>query len=358
MAEEQIIGADLRERAENISSQVRILGGPNNTPSLSLPQLDLVDADENEVFTLELLRKLISDSRKLNKDFLIARITTSDPNDQAVFYNYYYSAFEVNKILFKYESNRKLLHRMKVKNPLNNMHVIGQVSYYKITTDEFDRAIVEYYFGDSSSQLKKTRRAFSTIVRDSSQRIDQNILEKERAKDTNDLVGNSTSRSICERKSPSEIIEDVKNGSVLLPKENRGNRKIRYNATYFASDDDFLLRVDIREYFRKNTTDPEDDFLFELDRANNDIFALLETTSESNNEDVNGWKRVLTGHMSILMCMLCVIILFGAYPVILLLALSLALVIFLSLVINMCYVMCCRRAAFETLAVRSIEEDV
>ena len=356
MAEEQTLGVNLREKAGDVSSQIKILGGPNNTPSLALPQLDLVDADENEVFTLELFRKLISESRRLSKDFLIARITTADPNDQTVFYNYYYSAFEMNKILFKYESNRKLLHRMKVKNPLNNMYIIGQVSYYKITTREFDRAIVEYYFGDASQPPKKTRRAFSTIIRDSGSLKGHNTIEGERSKDTNDILGDMGQRHIFESKNPEEIIENVEHGLLPPPSGDIGNNKVVYNATYFASDDDFLLRADIRDYFRKSTTDPEDDFLFELDRTNNDIFALLETTSESNNEEISGWKRILTGHMSILMCMLCVIILFGAYPVILFVALGFALMIFSSLMINMCYVMCCRREAFDTLAVRSIED--
>lgn len=357
MVEDKVIGFNIREQAENVSSQIKILGGPNNTPSLSLPQLDLVDADENEVFTLELFRKLINESRKLNKDFLIARITTADPNDQSMFYNYYYSAFEMNKILFKYESNRKLLHRMKVKNPLNNMCIIGQVSYYKITVQEFDRAIVEYYFGDVFEAPKKARRAFSTIIRESGKPKEHHVIESERSKDTNDIVGLSGMKQAFGSKSPAEIIESVEQGLVFLPSENDlGDKKVVYNATYFASDDDFLLRADIREYFRKNTTDPDDDFLFELDRTNNDIFALLETTSESNTEEISGWKRILTGHMSILMCMLCVIILFGAYPIILFVALGLALMIFSSLMINMCYVMCCRREAFDTLAVRSIED--
>jgi len=356
MAEEQVRGIDLREKAESVPSQIKILGGPNNTPYMALPQLDLIDADENEVFTLELLRKLISESRGLNKDFLIARITTSDPNDQSVFYNYYYSAFEVNKILFKYESNRKLLHRMKVKNPLNNMQIIGQVSYYKITTQEFDRAVVEYYFGGAPLPPKKTRRAFSTIIRDTERLNEQKIIEDGRSKDTNDIVRHLGTKRIYESKSPEEIIESVRQGLLFLPCENLGGRKVIYDATYFASDDDFLLRADIREYFRRNTTDPEDDFLFELDRTNNDIFALLDTKTESNNEDVTGWKRVITGHMSVLMCTLCIMILFSVNPVVVSVAISLALIIFFSMVINLCYIMCCRRAAFDTLAVRSVED--
>lgn len=354
MDEVRIKGTDLRQKALEVSTQVKILGGPNNTPSLSLTQLDLIDGDENEVFTLEPMRKLIAESKEIGKDFIIARITTSDPADANIFYNYYYSAFEVNKILFKYESNRKLLHRMKVKNPLNNMYIIGQVSYYKVTTQEFDRAVVEYYFGDPSPP-QQTRRAFSAIIRDSTHNREQRVTEKGRSKDTNDIISGSGTKQIYEGRSPREIVEKVKKGLFFLHTEDLGKKKMIYDATYFACDDDFLLRSDVRDYFRKNSPDPEDDFLFELDRTNNDIFALLETTSESNDEEISGWKRVLTGHMSVLMCMLCVIILFGANPLVFVVALGVALILFLSLVANMSYVICCRRAAFDTQDVRSID---
>ena len=352
----QTPGMDMREKASDVSTQIRILGGPDNTSSLSFPQLDLIDGDENEVFTLELFRKLILESRRAEKDFVIARVTTSDPEDSNVLYNYYYSAFEMNKILFKYESSRKLLHRMKVKNPLNNMNIIGQVSYYKITTQEFDRAVVAHFFENGESSKRYARRAFSTIIRNLSHFADGGTVEDSRSKDTNDIRGLPSYGQIYGSKDPSEIVEGVKQGEIAAPTQDPGDKKVVYDARYFASDDDFLLRAEIREYFRRNTTDPEDDYLFELERGNNDIFALLETTSEGNNEDLSGWKRILTGHMSILMCMLCVIILFGAYPLILFIALGLVLAIFFSLVVNMCYVMCCRRAAFDTLDVRSIDE--
>merc|ERR1711915_779814 len=83
-----------------------------------------------------------------NKDLILARVNTPDPYRQDLLCSYYYIASEVNKVLFKYESSRRLLHRMKVRNPLNNMYIIGQVQYFRIKKEEVDRAIVDCFFRD------------------------------------------------------------------------------------------------------------------------------------------------------------------------------------------------------------------
>ncbi|KCZ78489.1 hypothetical protein H311_00478, partial [Anncaliia algerae PRA109] len=114
---------------------------------------------------------------------------------------------------------------------------------------------------------------------------------------------------------------------------------------------------EIRDYFRNNSPEgDEEEQLFELDRTNNDLFALLDANSEEEDDDSNGWKRVLTAHMSVLMSTLCIIILFGANPLILVIAFGVSLLVFASLLFSMAYVMCCRREAFDTLAVRSVED--
>lgn len=92
---------DLYTKAEAISSKVIISGAPNDTPSPEGASLDEIDADAHETFTLEEMRKLILTYRKKDKDFLIARVTTPDPEDQSVFYNFYYAAAEINRVLFR-----------------------------------------------------------------------------------------------------------------------------------------------------------------------------------------------------------------------------------------------------------------
>ena len=350
-------GENIHETASEVSSQIRVFGGPsNNNTGSDLLQLDLIDADENEIFTLEAYKKLISEARKLDKEFILARVTTSDPNNSGDLFTYFYSAFEINKLLFKYESNRRLLHRMRVKNPLNNMYIIGQVSYYKIVLQEVDRAIVHYYFGDKIMQQQNNNKALSAVIKSSDEKDHVEIKGSDVSKDTNDLITNSSENHLYESPEVEETIKNVENGTIKLPKQDDKEKKIVFDAIYFGSDDDFLVRPEIREYFRKNTTEPENDFLFELDRTNNDVFALLDTASDSESEEASGWKRVLTAHMSILMSMLCLIILFGANPIVLIVALGVALLIFCSLIGSMCYIMCCRRAAFDTLAVQTIDD--
>ncbi|KCZ80372.1 hypothetical protein H312_02240 [Anncaliia algerae PRA339] len=349
-------GPNLRLKATEIPSEIRILGGPNNLPGIHLPQLDLISADDAETFTFEEFRKLIYEARSLNKDFLLARVTTNDPKDNALFFNYYYSANEINKILFKYESSRKLLHRMKVKNPLNNMYIVGQVYYYKITLENYDKAVVDYFFSEKPIQRKKTRRAFSTILRNKEIEEEHDRIDNKRSKDTNDIRLN-VDRDDAPQKDPLETINDVRRGLIFIPTEIKKEMKITFDAKYFGSDDDFLLKQEIRDYFRNNSPEgDEEEQLFELDRTNNDLFALLDANSEEEDDDSNGWKRVLTAHMSVLMSTLCIIILFGANPLILVIAFGVSLLVFASLLFSMAYVMCCRREAFDTLAVRSVED--
>ncbi|KAI8621350.1 hypothetical protein BC830DRAFT_1039243, partial [Chytriomyces sp. MP71] len=61
--------------------------------------------------------------------FLLARVVTVDPQEETRFY-YSYSAHHINKVLFRTQPEEGLLHRMKAKNPLNNMVIIGDVHYY------------------------------------------------------------------------------------------------------------------------------------------------------------------------------------------------------------------------------------
>jgi hypothetical protein len=195
------VGIDLYEQVKCVPAQIRILGGLNDASASSSPELDTVDANVPETFTLEEFRKIITDFRRAGKDFIIARVTTPDPYRQDVLYNYYYAASEVNKLLFKYESERRLLHRMKVRNPLNNMYIIGQVYYYKITVYEVDRAIVEYYFEGQQKPDRRGRRSFSAVFRTSNTAINEDVKNK-KARDTLDINKEKSCDDVTAIKNP------------------------------------------------------------------------------------------------------------------------------------------------------------
>lgn len=103
-------------------------GGKNN----DLEIVDMLDAQNEDPFTLEPLEGLIILHAQQGKDFILARVTTVDPVDENRYYYSYYAAHHINKVLFRTQPEEGLLHRMKARNPLNNMTIVGDVFYYVI----------------------------------------------------------------------------------------------------------------------------------------------------------------------------------------------------------------------------------
>lgn len=348
---------DLYSRAEAVSSRILISGAPNSTPSIEGAELDEINADENETFTLEEMKKLILTYRKRDKDFLIARVTTPDPDDQSVFYNFYYAAAEINRVLFKFESSRRLLHRMRVKNPLNNMYIVGQVFYYKISLYDIDKAIVDYFF-NTEKEKKNIRRAFSAVFSQSQQSFSEEDRKKQRSRDCLDIASKENRNDHKNEKSPHEVIESMRKGKIPIPSNIPEDRKIQYAAKYFASDDDFLVKSDVRDYFRKNALEESDDFLYEIDRTRNDFLALMDEDSDEVGESASDWRRVLSAHVSLALSLLLVCIILGAGPGFIILFLPIAIIIVFSFICSLFYVLFCRQATFDTQAVNSIDEEI
>ncbi|KAF9537985.1 hypothetical protein EC957_007395 [Mortierella hygrophila] len=95
--------------------------------------VDELDAMDEDPFTLDSFENLMRMHARKGKDFIIARVTTHDPNDGEKHYHSYYGAHQINKVLFRTQPDEGLLHRMKARNPLNNMLVVGDVHYYLIS---------------------------------------------------------------------------------------------------------------------------------------------------------------------------------------------------------------------------------
>ncbi|ORY38436.1 hypothetical protein BCR33DRAFT_720804 [Rhizoclosmatium globosum] len=96
------------------------------------PIVDVIDSMDEDPFTLDSFERMIRAHALKGKDFLLARVATVDPQDESRFYYSYYSAHQINKVLFRTQPEEGLLHRMKAKNPLNNMIIMGDVHYYVI----------------------------------------------------------------------------------------------------------------------------------------------------------------------------------------------------------------------------------
>ncbi|CAG8776334.1 28034_t:CDS:2, partial [Gigaspora margarita] len=123
---------------QNNQNNQNIHNVQNNTiNNLSPKVIHLLDATTEDPFTLETFETLIHQHSDKDKDFILARVTTADPLDDSKIYNSYYSAHHINKVLFRTQPEQGLLHRMKAKNPLNNMNIIGDVYYYVVKAESF-----------------------------------------------------------------------------------------------------------------------------------------------------------------------------------------------------------------------------
>ncbi|KAG9323440.1 hypothetical protein KVV02_008840 [Mortierella alpina] len=101
-------------------------------------EIDQLDALDEDPFTLDTFENLMRMHANKGKDFILARVTTQDPNDATKHYYSYYGAHQINKVLFRTQPDEGLLHRMKARNPLNNMLVVGDVHYYIVSADDIN----------------------------------------------------------------------------------------------------------------------------------------------------------------------------------------------------------------------------
>lgn len=192
----------------------------------SMPEWESIDAMDEECFTLEPFESLIQTCTRANKEFILARVTTEDPADPSKHYFSYYAAYQINKVLFRTQPAEGLLHRMKARNPLNNMPIVGDVYYFAVTPTEVQRA----WERNPDSQTCTENPASIP-----SSSIFSNI--------TSSLSSSLSSSSQNSKQQKVEIV---------------------YNAKYVGTDDNFLMISSFREYFKKNSINPDDFTLFTL----------------------------------------------------------------------------------------------
>ncbi|KAI5180715.1 hypothetical protein NEOKW01_0999 [Nematocida sp. AWRm80] len=326
-------------RAEPLDTEILITGAPNTFHEATY-HLDVVNAEESEPFTLEPFKKSILEALKEGKEYILAKVTTTDPNNATSLYNYYYSAFEINKILFKYESDRHLLHRMKVRNPMNNMFIMGQVYYYRIGYNALEASLQEYDHPTENS-IKGCTKAFT---------------EQPTTHNGISYVGDieHKAKEYEMRTISRDLFKPLLNASEGIPNP---SKKLRIRASYFANDSDFLIRSSVREIFKQNAVNPDDYFIFKLERTQNDFLALLESPDGSETVgDAESWRRALTAHLSFILVIMCLIIFLGSSPILIFIILPIALFFLLSMVVSLFYIFCCRRHTFGSIDVNDVED--
>lgn len=272
----------------------------------------ILDCEAEESFTLETFGNLIKAAKSANKDFIIARVTTLDPSGvKPHIYHSHYSAHQINKILFRTQPEEALLHRMKSRNPLNNMLIVGDVNYYVIRPKDVEAALDRYESllskrkdGEDNGSKSETPKvedlenpnpipslSAEIPTMDSSTSLTDSLLYGllQRKKLETELAGGSPQLNVApfanaaDYTSPNQSAMDLsaplrasKNVSSTslhrsdslnkLPTD--GEPAILYEAHPFATDDDFMISPEVREYFKVNSVNPDDYLLFTLYRNN------------------------------------------------------------------------------------------
>lgn len=310
------------------------------------PDGEYLDAANEESFTLDSFESLIRAARNCEKTFILARVTTVDPRNLARLYFSYYAAHHINRVIFRTQPEEGLLHRMKSRNPLNNMLIVGDVHYFSITPEDFDRALkVKEEKGIQSRVLRTTpsssnhriqgkrRDNYGIELRKSIQRSNS-YGHRRSSSESAQLIRNHSTVSLPELSRVKNILdltrlegendrgwakgeeEGEENGTGTgndndnsneneNENENDTNIPIIYEASYFASDDDFLMKADVRDFFKRNSVNPDDYQLFQLNRRSDRPYELTvlgpdgrplsygsNPVSEINNQQQPRWQSL------------------------------------------------------------------
>ncbi|KAF7698609.1 hypothetical protein CDIK_1394 [Cucumispora dikerogammari] len=185
-----------------------------------------IDADLQETFSLCSFRHLMIEKFRQKKDFLIARVASItecilDGTKTKHTSFFFFCANALNKYLFKYEAERRLLHRMRVRNPVNNVFILGKVEYFKVN-----------YSLSLFIELQSKPDVFDGSV-DSS-----DYFQSHKHKTTEEML---------------------------------------IKGTRFATDEDFLIKPETRQFFKQNCDLENEEFLFKFSRENSGIIDMLQS---------------------------------------------------------------------------------
>ncbi|KAI8802072.1 hypothetical protein BJ742DRAFT_653000, partial [Cladochytrium replicatum] len=240
-----------------------------------------LDACNEDPFTLERFHTLITLHAEKHKDFIIARVATKDggssPDREETrnekYYYSYYTAHHINKVLFRTQPDEGLLHRMRAKNPLNNLTIVGDVHYFVIEWEHAQSVLAEHR--RLTAPVANTMQTFAQASMDTFATL-MNSLST--------TLGVSRSAPTRRRSDPSIPVQSLtrsnrKDQPVLLqlymqPEALEAGfpplTASTFTAKYYASDDDFLMHASVRTYFRANALESDDAVLFTIPSSSQD----------------------------------------------------------------------------------------
>lgn len=263
----------------------RIAFPPPNGKSVDSVLVDTIEGDQEDPFTLDTFESLAKNHMEQGKDFILARVITQDECTQKLFYNFY-AAHHINKVLFRTQPEEGLLHRMKAKNPMNNMMVVGDVHYYVIRfNDGKCNPLVKSASIKSSNPLTEVARSQQVRGTRSPPSPTNSIKRSPSLPIIGDSDNNNPEMLIADSVEVKSFPEKVERRPSLVsdslisrpPEDSIDNEKLTqqnqpsniddplvFTARLYSTDDDYLMKRYVREYFKKNALNAEDIFLFTL----------------------------------------------------------------------------------------------
>ena len=259
----------------------------NSASSNNWPLLATIPLTHPDPFTLDPLSRLVRLCISHTTDLLLARVTTSSSTGQL--FHDIYPAHAINKVLFRTQPEEGLLHRMKCRNPLNNLEVVGDVWYYRVSLDELRHKVdvLKRAFGDTMLQPKlgqEPRRISLSSAWVAAAELISPVLARGRHKralsgDYSPLSSGEPGVDTVMRTLPSPAtvdeskrsspLKDVNNldtglkppspskpSSATLsrpasaPPRTLAPQTVSIRAEFFGTDDDFLMQAGIRAYFK------------------------------------------------------------------------------------------------------------
>lgn len=289
--------------------------GVDLSPSaqIDVDQQTEIDGGAEDIFTLETFRNLIMHSYRHGKSFILARVMTIDPGaNSAKCYWSDYAAHHINKILYRTQLEKNLLHRMRCRNPLNNMIIVGRVNYYAVTPEAVSKAHLDYEKRTGEKIILESRvlpwesGAGQGNVSQVSVALSEGSLQKsamptshhkksysetaldliEAKKGKRTSFNNFDDKITIHNSTPAQPTPTQQTNSdasqVVIPIGE--DCQIVYNAKFVGSDDDFMNDADFREFIEFNAVNKDDAKLFPLFPDGNSYYIpTLRNDGDTNN---------------------------------------------------------------------------
>ncbi|KAI8910211.1 hypothetical protein EDD86DRAFT_189849 [Gorgonomyces haynaldii] len=213
--------------------------------------IDSIPVDYEDAFTLDPLGDLCQEHHDKGKAFIIARVLTQDPKQPEKNFYSYYSAFQLNKILFQTQTyhGKRLLHRLWVLNPLTNSDIIGDVEYFSV------EGLGYYKDPEDDVRLTSSPLVLSPGGSAPKERV-THMHQVEQVAETEPL---EPAQVPIKHKLKIQTQKPDKEKSVMI-----------WNAVRVGTDDHFLRKSEMRKLFRENALVPEDAKLFQMPDVNTD----------------------------------------------------------------------------------------